>query len=336
MVARTGGASMAHPEQDFGPVAALGPEHHHNADLRRKARARPAPSRPNRRGLCGKSTGFVAIAGPNRPIREDHRALFNAAAKAAARSGLQSGATCSTAPAISILTTPAFIIVPTGAGASAGSTLSGTKLGPSSTSRTNFPFLARPRHCERCRAISPCFAATSQTRAPGSRLSATIRSRSLSDRWRSIAPSHRGANAADRSAHPEPHPAKLPCDWEPPSGAQFGAPQPSSRKHHLQASMTENPKGRNHGGGRTAYGASAAECAFRSRHGPHSAGAGSSAGHLITGCPGTACRSATPGRCSSRSRPAVRNGMKAARPTAWDEPLHSSRASLPDPRLELS
>jgi len=243
---------MAHPEQDFGPVAALGPEHHHNADLRRKARARPAPSRPNRRGLCGKSTGFVAIAGPNRPIREDHRALFNAAAKAAARSGLQSGATCSTAPAISILTTPAFIIVPTGAGASAGSTLSGTKLGPSSTSRTNFPFLARPRHCERCRAISPCFAATSQTRAPGSRLSATIRSRSLSDRWRSIAHSHPPANAADRSAHPEPHPAKLPCDREPPSGAQFGAPQPSSRKHHLQASMTENPKGRNHGGGRTA------------------------------------------------------------------------------------
>ena len=109
MVARTGGASMAHPEQDFGPVAALGPEHHHNAGLRRKARARPAPSRPNRRGLCGKSTGFVAIAGPNRPIREDHRALFNAAAKAAARSGLQSGATCSTAPAISILTIPAFI-----------------------------------------------------------------------------------------------------------------------------------------------------------------------------------------------------------------------------------
>jgi len=30
---------------------------------------------------------------PNRLIREDHKTLFNAAAKAAARSGLQSGAT---------------------------------------------------------------------------------------------------------------------------------------------------------------------------------------------------------------------------------------------------
>jgi hypothetical protein len=42
---------------------------------------------------------------PNRLIGEDHKTLFSAAAKAAARSGLQSGATSSTAPAISILTT---------------------------------------------------------------------------------------------------------------------------------------------------------------------------------------------------------------------------------------
>jgi len=58
---------------------------------------------------------------PNRLIREDHRTLFSAAANAAARSALQSGATCNTAPAISILITPACIIVPTGADVAAGS-----------------------------------------------------------------------------------------------------------------------------------------------------------------------------------------------------------------------
>ena len=37
MAARTSGAIMAHPEQDFDPIPAFGPEHHHHACLRGKA-----------------------------------------------------------------------------------------------------------------------------------------------------------------------------------------------------------------------------------------------------------------------------------------------------------
>ena len=133
--------------------------------------AQPAPSRPARRDLCGSShrgaIGSSPMArhrlrgdhDPDRLIREDHRALFNAAASAAARSGLQSEATCSTAPAISILTIPASGFAATGLGAVTGSTTSGTNIGTLSPGRTSFPFRARPRHCERCRAISPYLSA---------------------------------------------------------------------------------------------------------------------------------------------------------------------------------
>ena len=69
---------------------------------------------------------------PDRLIQKDHKTLFNAAASAAARSGLQSDGTCNTAPEISILITPASAIDPTGTDAVAGSTVSGTKTGPSS------------------------------------------------------------------------------------------------------------------------------------------------------------------------------------------------------------
>ena len=91
--------------------------------------------------------------------------------------------------------------------------------------------------------------APSQTRAPGNRLSATIRSRSLSNQWRSIAHSHHPANAAAPSARPEPRSATLPCDREPPSGAHFGAPLQTSRKPQLQRGMPETPQTRNHGAG---------------------------------------------------------------------------------------
>ncbi len=52
------------------------------------------------------------------------------------------------------------------------------------------PLGARPRPPERCRAISLYFAATSQTRAPGRKLSATIRAlRSFGQRRRPVGPS---------------------------------------------------------------------------------------------------------------------------------------------------
>ena len=189
MVARTSGATMAHPEQNFDPVAAFGSEHHHHACLRGKAQL----------GLRHRGQPIMTLAkvyrlrgdhDPNRLIGEDHRALFNAAAIAAARSGLQSDGTCSTAPAISILTTPFPTVATTGSGTAIGSSIRGTKAGPSSPGKTSFPFRARPRHCERCRAINPCFWATSQTRAPGSRLSATIRAFTASGhRRRPVGPS---------------------------------------------------------------------------------------------------------------------------------------------------
>ena len=92
MAPRTSGATMAHPEQDLDPVTTFGPEHHHHARLGRKAQL----------GLRHRCQPIVTLAevywlrrdhDPNRLIRKDHRALFNAAANAAARSGLQSGAT---------------------------------------------------------------------------------------------------------------------------------------------------------------------------------------------------------------------------------------------------
>ena len=78
----------------------------------------------------------------------------------------------------------------TGLGAVTGSTTSGTNIGTLSPGRTSFPFRARPRHCERCRAINPCLSALSQTRAPGTGLSATIRALTSSGhRRRPVGPS---------------------------------------------------------------------------------------------------------------------------------------------------
>ena len=48
-----------------------------------------------------------------------------------------------------------------------GSITSGTNAAAASIGATTSPLRARPRHPERCRAIRPYFAATSQTRAPG-------------------------------------------------------------------------------------------------------------------------------------------------------------------------
>jgi len=85
---------------------------------------------------------------------------------------------------------PASAIDPTDTGAAADSSTRGTKVGPSARGRTSFPRRDSPRHCERCRAINPSFAATSQTRAPGSRLSATLRAfRSSDQRRRPVGPS---------------------------------------------------------------------------------------------------------------------------------------------------
>ena len=85
-------------------------------------------------------------------------------------------------------------------------------------------------------------------------------------------------------------------------------------------------------------GASAAGCAFRSHHGPRSAGATSSAGHRKTRSAETACRPVAQGRGSSRSRPAIHGKTTTARstaggtapgPTAWDGFVRSSRSALP-------
>ncbi len=96
---------------------------------------------------------------PGRLIREDYRALFNTVANAAACSGLQSDATCSTAPAISLLTTPAPAYTAARSGAPTGSTTSGTNICTLSPGRTSFPLRERQRHCETCHANNPYLSA---------------------------------------------------------------------------------------------------------------------------------------------------------------------------------
>jgi hypothetical protein len=79
---------------------------------------------------------------PDGLIGEDHSAFLNAAAKAATRSGLQSGATCKTAPQISTLITP---VPPTAAAAVSeidGSITSGTNAGAASIGTTSSPLRA--------------------------------------------------------------------------------------------------------------------------------------------------------------------------------------------------
>jgi hypothetical protein len=63
------------------------------------------------------------------------------------------------------------------------------------------------------------------------------------------APSHHPANDDDPSARPEPRSAKLPSDQEPPSSAQFVAPQQNSRKINLQDGIPETLLNRNDGVG---------------------------------------------------------------------------------------
>jgi len=83
---------------------------------------------------------------PDGLIRKDHNTFLSAATKAAARSGLQSGATCKTAPQISTRTTP---LSADPAALAKGSITSGTNAGVPSIGTTSSPLRARPRHSER-------------------------------------------------------------------------------------------------------------------------------------------------------------------------------------------
>ena len=97
MVARTSGATMAHPEENLDPVTAFGTEHHHHPRLRRKAR-------PGMRHSGQPVVPFAEVCrlgrnhDPDGLFWKDHSAFLSATTSAAARFGLHSGATCKTAP----------------------------------------------------------------------------------------------------------------------------------------------------------------------------------------------------------------------------------------------
>jgi hypothetical protein len=79
---------------------------------------------------------------PDGLIRKDHSTFLSAATKAAARSGLQSGATCKTAPQISTLITPVSADAAAAVSATDGSITSGTNAGAASIGTTSSPLRA--------------------------------------------------------------------------------------------------------------------------------------------------------------------------------------------------